>query len=311
MNAPRQSRPAQCRICAARLALAALAVSLVAAKPEAPELPELIGAPQIDVVRIGDTLLDVAERHRLGFERVTRLNPDADVWIPEPGLRVRLPTEHVLPDAPREGLVVNIPELQLYDFRVSRERPEVFALAIGDEMDPTLVGVFRVGAKRENPSWSVPKSIRAKRPELPALVPPGPDNPLGPFWMTVGSTSYGVHGTNNRWSIGREATHGCMRLYNDEIARLYARTPTGTRIQIIYQTVKIGRRGGIVYVEAHPDRYQRDRERTANALARLRELGVEDDAALDRARRIIDEARGEPVPVALLADAPVTSRRTS
>jgi L,D-transpeptidase ErfK/SrfK len=251
-------------------------------------------------------VLDIAVRHHLGFERVARLNPSLDVWIPAPGARVQLPTQHVLPDAPHEGLVVNIPELQLYDFAVDRAAPEVFALAIGDEMDPSLVGSFRIGAKRENPVWNVPESIRAERPWLPAAVAPGPDNPLGPFWMTIGNTSYGIHGTNNRWSIGREATHGCLRLYNDDIARLYARTRRGTRVRIVYQTVKLGRRGAIVYVEAHPDRYLRDPERVATALARLQAAGVDDSEALERARAAIDAARGEPVPVALLPDEPAT-----
>jgi L,D-transpeptidase ErfK/SrfK len=291
------------------LALCLFALALAGAGTAPPPLAELVGAARFDVVREGDTLLDVAERHRLGFERVVRLNPEIDVWIPEPGAMLRLPTLHVLPEAPRKGLVVNIPELQLYDFGVSP--PEVFALAIGDEMDPTLVGEYRIGRKREDPAWHVPESIRAERPSLPAVVPPGPDNPLGPFWMTVGNTSYGIHGTNNRWSIGREATHGCLRLYNDEVARLYARTPRGTPVRILYQTVKLGRRGAILYVEAHPDRYQRDPTRLGDALARLAALGIDDPDALAAAQRTIEEARGEPVPIAVLADAPAISPPTS
>jgi L,D-transpeptidase ErfK/SrfK len=212
---------------------------------------------------------------------------------------------------------VNLPELQLYDYGVDRNNPEVLALAIGDEIDPSLIGSFRVGQKRANPAWRVPQSIRTERPNLPAEVPPGPDNPLGPYWLTIGQTSYGIHGTNNRWSIGREATHGCLRLYNDVVERLFARTPTGTPVRIVYQTVKIGLRDGIVYAEAHPDRYSRDPDRLAHATARLIEWGIDDEEAFTLLRATIDAARGEPVAIAVLPDLPgaggpgVTSRPTS
>ncbi|MBY0401471.1 L,D-transpeptidase family protein [Myxococcota bacterium] len=260
----------------------------------------MIGEPSVAIVAAGETLLDVAERHRLGFERIARLNPDLDPWIPAAGARVRLPTFHILPDAPREGLVVNLPELQLYDFGVDRENPEVMALAIGDELDPSLVGRFRIGRKRAQPVWHVPASIRAERPELPETVAPGPDNPLGPFWLTIGATSYGLHGTNNRWSIGREATHGCLRLYNDVVERLFARTRVGTPIGILYQTFKLGTRDGVVYVEAHPDRYDRDPDRRVRAEAMLEALGIDDPDARETLARAIEEARGEPIPLGLL-----------
>lgn len=273
-----------------------------ASPPPSSLLAPLVGKASVDRIASGDTLLDVAERHHLGFERVARLNPELDPWIPTTGARVRLPTLHVLPDAPHEGLVVNLPELQLYDFGRDRDEPEVLALAIGDELDPSLVGRFQIGRKRKDPVWHVPESIRAVRPELPDEVPPGPDNPLGPFWLTIGRTSYGIHGTNNRWSIGREATHGCLRLYNDVVERLYERTPTGTPLRILYQTVKLGLRDGILYVEAHPDRYRRDPERLANALAQLDRLGIELSDARALLAQTIDAARGEPVAIAVVPD---------
>jgi L,D-transpeptidase ErfK/SrfK len=289
-------------------ALVALGASARPAAPPAPHAAEdglaslapIIGSQQSDLVVDEDTLLDIAFRHRLGFERVTRLNPGVDPWIPEPGTVILLPTEHILPDVPHVGLVVNVPELQLYDFTVDPDAPEVFALAIGDEMDPSLVGEYKVGNKRVQPVWNVPESIRLEKPELPAQVPPGPDNPLGPYWMTIGTTSYGIHGTNNRWSIGREATHGCLRLYNDQVERLFLRTPEGTPLRLVYQPVKLGRRGDRLYVEAHPDRYNRAPDRVAAALARLEALGVTDPRVRVRVIDVIDKARGEPVAVGVL-----------
>ncbi len=295
------------------------ALALLAAAPEraSDRIARVVGAPRSDLVEVGDTLLDVAFRHRLGFERITRMNPDVDPWIPEPGTVVHLPTEHVLPDGPERGLVVNVPEMQLYDFTRPGEL-EIFAVAIGDEMDPSLVGEFRIGRKRENPAWHVPKSILAEKPDLPPVVPPGPDNPLGDRWMTIGTTSYGIHGTNNRWSIGREATHGCLRLYNDDIARLYARTREGTPVRLVYQTVKLGQRDGSLWIEAHPDRYGRDPDRLARVLARLADLGAHVEFDADALRRAVDEARGEPVRIgrirleeAIPPEPGATSRPTS
>jgi len=146
---------------------------------------------------------------------------------------------------------------------------------------------------------------------LPADVPPGPDNPLGSRWMTIGNTSYGIHGTNVRWSIGRQATHGCLRLYEDDIRRLFDRVPEGTRIQIIYQTAKWGREGTHIFLEAHPDRYDLKRDRLA-ALEVPRALGVLGHLDLERVQRTLDEARGIPVSVGTLpADDSPTSPPTS
>jgi L,D-transpeptidase ErfK/SrfK len=274
-----------------------------AADPRLGGLAPVLGEAHSEmIVDAEDTVLDVAYRNRLGFDRIARLNPTVNVWIPDPGQVIRLPTEHILPDVPWRGLVVNVPEMQLYDF--TQPEVEVFAIAIGDSIDPSLVGEFKVGAKRENPVWNVPKSIQAERPELPARVPPGPDNPLGPFWMTIGNTSYGIHGSNNEWSIGREATHGCIRLYNDQIELLWRRTKTGTPLRFVYHTVKLGQRDHTIFVEAHPDRYERDPDREVAAVERLQRLDLwpfVDEAAF---RRAIADALGIPVPIGTLPDEP-------
>lgn len=257
-------------------------------------LPTVIGEPSIATVEPDETLLDVAFRHRIGFEQLIRLNPDIDVWIPDAGTTVTLPTEMIPPAGGRKGLVINLPEMRLYDFNAPGGTA-VLAIAIGDEVDPTPIGEFRVGEKRIDPVWTVPESIRMERPGLPARVPPGPENPLGDRWMTLGATSYGIHGTNNRWSIGRMATHGCVRLYEDAARDLYDRTPRNTPVAIVYQSVKIGRRGDRIYLEAHPDIYGRNPDPAAAALARLFALGLYGSVDPDRVRQIVDEALGIPV----------------
>jgi L,D-transpeptidase ErfK/SrfK len=276
---------------AALLALAGLAT---AAAPEGfASLPLPVGRPETELVAPGETLLDVAHAHRVGFELLERLNPGVDRWIPKPGTVVQLPSSTLPPRVEPEGLVINLPEMRLYDFGVAGG-PEVFHVAIGDGVDPTLVGSYRVGEKRIDPAWHVPESIRREKPELPAVVPPGPDNPLGDRWMTIGTTSYGIHGTNNPWSIGRQATHGCVRLYADEMRRLFARTPSGTRIQIVYQPYKWGRDGDAILLEAHPDAYARFARPVDEALALPRALGLAGALDLVRVTEVLAFARGSP-----------------
>jgi L,D-transpeptidase ErfK/SrfK len=222
---------------------------------------------------------------------------------------VRLPTEYVLPDAPHLGLVINVPELRLFDYTRDAEAPTVLPIAVGDIGDPTPLGQFKVGRKRIDPIWTVPDSIRAENPSLPAVVPAGPDNPLGDRWLTLGSTTYGIHGTNNLWSIGREATHGCVRLYNTDMRALFDRIPIGTPVRIVYQRVKLGRRGSALVLEAHSDRYDKDFDPLPALLARLiayENLGLVERGSVDEAqvRRVVEEARGVPVQIGRLWPVP-------
>jgi L,D-transpeptidase ErfK/SrfK len=193
--------------------------------------------------------------------------------------------------------------MRLYDFTFG-DRPKTLAVSVGDSIDPSPIGEFRVRAKRTDPVWTVPESIRLEKPELPAVVSPGPENPLGNRWMTVGTTSYGIHGTNNRWSIGRMATHGCIRLYNDDMQRLFEHVEEGTRIRIVYQTVKIGRRRDVIFLEAHPDIYERDPDRVSSTMVRLFALGLSGLVDRERVQRTIDEARGIPVEIGSLPARP-------
>jgi L,D-transpeptidase ErfK/SrfK len=256
------------------------------------------------LVKQGQTLVEIAVTHRVGFESLARLNPGVDPWIPPAGSVVHLPTRLILPHVRPEGLVINIPEMRLYDFRV--EPPRVVAVAVGDAVDPTPVGEFRIGEKRVDPAWRVPESIRRERPELPAVVPPGPQNPLGSRWMTLGTSTYGIHGTNVRFSIGREATHGCVRLYEDEMQQLYERTPRGTPVQLIYQPYKWGIERGRLFVEVHPDLYGRLPDRLAHALALPRSQGILDHIDLRALWDAVDEARGVPVEVGRATSIPTS-----
>lgn len=288
------------RALAGALVATALSAAAGAGEEAGSGLRPVVGEIETALVEPGETLLDLAFERRLGFEAVRRLNPGLDVWVPPPGSVVRLPTRAVLPHAPEEGLVLNVPEMRLYDYTAGGEAPRVYAVAVGDAEDPTPIGSFEIGRKRTKPAWSVPRSIREERPELPPRVPPGPENPLGSRWMTIGRSSYGLHGTNIRWSIGREATHGCVRLYEDAMQALYERIEPGTPLRVVYQPVKWGREGRTLYLEVHPDLYDRLEDGLSAALAVPRALGILGAVDAERAWRALDEARGVPEPVGTL-----------
>ncbi len=293
----------------ATLAVAAL-LALPAAAAGRPQPRTLLGEAQRTVVEPGDTLLDVAWRHRLGFHAVRRLNPGVDVWLPAPGTPVDLPTWLVLPDVAPEHLVINIPEMRLYDFRVEGG-PDVYAVAVGGRDIPTPVGRFLISDREIDPIWDVPPRIRRERPQLPAQVPAGPDNPLGSRWMRLGHTIYGLHGTDTRWAIGRMATSGCVRMYDDQVRSLFERTPSGTPVRIIYQPYKWGIEGREVWFEAHPDLYGRVSDPEAEALRLPEALGWLPHIDPEAVRTALEEARGVPIHVGTLPEDGATSPRTS
>jgi L,D-transpeptidase ErfK/SrfK len=283
----------------------ALAPAAQALSPHPERLAPIVGARARTVVQQGETLLDIAFSFGLGFEQVARLNRRVDVWIPEPGTRVELPTQSILPAAPPEGIVINVPEMRLYDFSVEGA-PRVMAVAVGGPAHPTPEGEFRIGEKRIDPAWRVPASIRREHPELPPSVPAGPDNPLGDRWMTLGSSSYGIHGTNNRWSVGLDATHGCVRLYNRDMHELFERVAEGTPVRIVYQTVKIGRRADGIFIEAHPDLYGLVRDPVTAARVQLLVLGLDGFVDRDLVERAVREAQGTPVRVGTIPEPPTS-----
>jgi L,D-transpeptidase ErfK/SrfK len=262
-------------------------------------LRPILGEERSVLVEPGQTLHDVAFAERQGFEALRRLNPAVDPWVPRPGTVVRLPTRVILPEAEPKGIVINVPEMRLYDF-TKVGPPRVLAVAVGDADDPTPTGRFSIGEKRVDPVWRVPKSILAERPGHPERVPPGKDNPLGSRWMTLGTSSYGIHGTNVRWSIGREATHGCVRVYEDEMQALFDRVPSGTQVVLIYAPFKWGTNGKDLFLEAHPDVYEKIPDHLDAALALPRELGLLGGVDPDRVWEVVNQAAGVPVRVGAL-----------
>ena len=213
---------------------------------------DIIGANRYYQVREDETLLEIARLHDLGFIELVSANPGMDPWIPEPGRTVLLPGMHILPDAPRRGIVINRPELRLYYYGDGTGPPVTYPIGVGRLGRETPLGSTSVVAKRENPAWTPPPSIRAERPELPATVPPGLDNPLGLFAMNLGWRNYVIHGTNKPHGIGRRVSSGCIRLYPEDIERLFNIVDVGTPVMIVDQEFKLGWSAGELYMEIHP-----------------------------------------------------------
>ncbi len=214
---------------------------------------EVIGAMKRYVVKENDSLIELARKFDLGYNEIANANEKLDPFIPKLGAVVRIPTFWVLPNLPRErSIVINLSEMRLYYYPY-RDAKFIFTfpIGIGDEGTETPLGAFSIIEKRVNPVWNVPKSILAERPDLPPQVPPGPDNPLGSHALRLSIGPVLIHGTNKPWGTGRRVSHGCIRLYPEDIPELFRLVPLGTKVVIVRQPVKLGMRDGRIFLEVH------------------------------------------------------------
>ena len=289
------------------------AAGAASADDRAPPRPtgDVIGSVRSLVASHEDTLLDIARVNGLGYVEMVAANPGVDPWVPGRDTLVVLPTAHVLPDVERRGLVVNLAEHRLYYFAAPGAVPMTFPLGVGREGWGTPLGSTEIARKAKNPIWYPPESIRAEKPDLPTVVRPGPDNPLGSHALYFSWPKYLIHGTNQPWGIGRRVSHGCIRLYPEDIARLFEAVAVGTPVHVINQAIKIGWADGELYVEAHPEPAQADElERSgritrpaerppADAFYRIaaRAGGHRDRLDWSTIRRVVEERSGVPVRV--------------
>lgn len=204
------------------------------------------------------TLIDVAAKRDLGILGISALNPGVDVWVPGPERLVKLPTQHVLPEHERRGIIVNLAELKLYYFPKLDAAPFVHTIGIGREGFTTPLGTTTVTRKQAGPTWYPTEATRADRPELPAVVGPGPDNPLGLHALYLGFPTYLIHGTNKPYGVGRRVSRGCIRMYPERVAELFDRVPVGTAVRIMDDPIKLGWSDGELFIEVHPDTEQLD-----------------------------------------------------
>jgi L,D-transpeptidase ErfK/SrfK len=266
----------------------------------------VIGTPKEWQVRKEDTLLDVARYFGLGYGEITQANPGLDAWVPTPDAKAVVPTQWTLPCCTYQGLVVNVAEMRLFYYRRDPAHPKelwVFTapVGVGEPEHPTPRGVYKVRAKTENPTWVIPESIlrehiRERGDHRRAIKGGDDDNPLGRYRLSLTSkAAYAIHGTNIPWGPGMPVSHGCIRLYPEDIEKLYPLVPVGTRVELTYQPVRIGRRNGAFYVQASPDVYKRVKslgDEAVRAAARHPELRKVNRHAI---RAAAERSQGLPV----------------
>ncbi|MDY0227472.1 MAG: L,D-transpeptidase family protein [Desulfomicrobium apsheronum] len=251
-----------------------------------------------------DTLLDIAREFGLGYNQIVAANPGIDPWVPPKGELVKIPLAFMLPrERPQAGVVVNLAEMRLYFFFSNGGHDFFFTapIGIGREGYLTELGVYKVKSKTPNPTWVVPASIREEEPDLPAEVPPGPDNPLGDFVFRLSRNLYAIHGTNKPWGIGRRVSHGCIRMYPEDVGALYPVVPVGATVQVIYEPVKYGWGDGLFWVQAFED----FEKRAEYPLMKIMEELLYHEATIgpldiDRQalERVLEEKTGVPMVVA-------------
>jgi len=259
----------------------------------------VIGSIKTYTVKGNDSLIEIARKFGIGYSEIADANPDLDPFVPGTGNQVKIPTSWVLPDVPsHDGIVINLSEMRLYYFAKRKRACTVwtFPIGIGKEGNYTPVGNFKVIEKIERPSWHVPESIRKEKPLLPKVFPPGKDNPLGSHALRLSSNGILIHGTNKPYGVGRRVSHGCIRLYPEDIPKLYRLVPNGSKVTIIRQPVKIGIVNKKIYIEVHKDEYLKT-DHLNEAVQLLRKKNLLKSISTEKLYRAVREKRGIPIKI--------------
>jgi L,D-transpeptidase ErfK/SrfK len=266
------------------------------------EQEEVVGKIRPYKVKDNESLYEIARTYKIGFNAIVAANPGIDPYVPGKGTKLILPTAWILPDSIRAaGIVINLSEMRLYYFyrKLGKMNVKTYPIGIGDEGSDTPLGAFNVTEKIVHPAWYVPESIRKEKPELPAVVPPGPDNPMGTHALRLSNGTVLIHGTDVPWGIGRRVSHGCIRLYPEDIVELFRLVPVNTAVKIVEQPVKVGVSHGKVYVEVDEDTALKAYDYRGEAEALLRKKNLYDRVDMNKLTDAVSKKRGFPVDVSL------------
>jgi L,D-transpeptidase ErfK/SrfK len=296
---------------------------------------DVVGALQVTTATQEDTLPDIARRFNVGYEEIVRANPGVDPWLPGEGRQIVVPSQFVLPNAPHEGVVINLAAMRIFYYPKPKQgEPQLVythPIGVGKEGWRTPEGSTKIVSRQENPTWRPSAAVRKEHAEngdpVAKVVPPGPDNPLGKYKLTLGWPSYLIHGTNKPYGVGLRSSHGCIRLYPEDIERFYAMIPLGTKVTVVNQPFLFGWHQGQLQLQAYtvfdddPRDWQKARKTllTKSLSPRLQKLLKTEESAIDWAAvsAVAHAPRGVVVPVsgeastldAVIAAAPVVQNR--
>jgi L,D-transpeptidase ErfK/SrfK len=268
----------------------------------------IVGGLAVIRTQDGDTLSDIARHFGLGYNEITLANPGILSWAPKTGARVLLPLQFILPDTLRKGIVLNLANMRMFYYPKQPGTLFTYSIGIGREGWNTPLGQTTIVAKKANPAWTPPESIRyehaAKGDPLPSLVPPGPDNPLGKYALSLGFNSYLIHGTNKPYGVGMQVSHGCVRLYPEDIHALFKKTSVGMPVRIVHQPYLMGWDGNVLYLEAHEPLQKwagRKKQLQKSLLKKVRQTAAKKGVTVDweKVDRILQRADGIPTPIPL------------
>ena len=276
-----------------------------AAKIDLPPEGDVIGQVQIRQAQHEDTFADIGQALDFGYLEMVAANPHVDAWLPGVGTEIVLPSKYILPPGKRSGIVMNLAEYRLYYYPKNEAVVYTFPIGIGREGWSSPISDTRILIKTPNPGWIPPASILKEHEEagdpLPRYVPPGPDNPLGPYKMTLALPGYLIHGSNKKFGIGMRVSHGCFRMLNHNVLELAELVKVGESVRIINEPYKLGIKDGQLYLEAHTpldddgEPSVVDRHSMVMELLLSREdLQDKVDIDWDRLREVVAEESGIP-----------------
>lgn len=263
-----------------------------------PGILPLTGESTVYAVQEGDSLFSVARHYDISYAAIARANRIADpnkIFINQ---KLILPSEAIVPKVIDQGIIINLPEYRLYLFNQGK-LAGVYPVAIGLPTWQTPIGEFTVLNKVKDPAWYMPPEISEREKIKKEIIPPGPNNPLGDRWLGTSAKHTGIHGTNQPMSIGKPLSHGCVRLYPEDIQKVFEAVSVGSPGEFLYDPVKVAVTDREIIVEAHPDIYGLIPDMEKLAREKIEKLNLLEKIDFEKLQRTIKDSRGVPVRINL------------
>jgi L,D-transpeptidase ErfK/SrfK len=265
-----------------------------------PQALTVVGSIQHYRLKKGDDLLEIARHYGLGYSEIGVMYRQWDPFLPPAGAEMTIPTLWIVPNSRGNQIIVNTGEMRLYYYVKNNTQVYTFPIGMGVLDFKTPQGKFRVINKKVNPTWHIPKSLQ-KKYEM-AEMPPGPDNPLGEYKLTLSWGDYGIHGTAMPLGVGRLVSHGCTRMYPEHIKQLFPLVPVGASVEYIYEPAKIGFRQGRIFLSVHEDVYMKIPSMILHVLNLVEQHGLAHQVNLRKVMQAVEEQNGMPIDITGGAD---------